>query len=516
MRKKILVVDNHPMILKLMSNLLEKEGHEVRVAEDGLSALDILKEFRPELMFVDLVMPNISGDKLCRIIRSMPEFDDLFIVVLSALAADEKVDYLAFGANACIGKGPFKEIARHVQELIDSHERGRASELAGSVMGGEQGYGFDVTQELISARRHFEIILNNMSEGIIELTPEGRVIYVNPMAAGLLARSEEKVLGELFIDFFADEQANQVRAMLARATEGPVAADDNAAVVSSGRILSLGILPVEDREGHSYIVIIQDITKHRLAQAELKKAQTLMVRQEKLASIGTLASGVAHEILNPLNIIGTIAQVIKLDESLPAALHGEIDEILLQIRRATRITNNLRRFSHSHQQAREEQPVNLNELFDRTATLLEHDFNLDNIVIERHFDPELPTVAADSDQLAQVLVNLLNNARDAMSGPEKRIVVTTRKLPSGVELTLADSGCGIPKKYIDKIFDPFFTTKDPGQGTGLGLSIVYSIIDNHGGSIQVLSEEGQGTTFIIQLPFESKPLKSVDPESLFR
>ena len=136
MKKKILVVDNHPMILKLMSNLLEKEGYEVIVAPDGLSALDILKVYTPELIFVDLIMPNISGDKLCRIIRSMPEFKDVYLVILSAIAAEEEVDFLGFGADACIGKGPFKRIAQHVQTLLESREQGKPHEFEKTIMGG--------------------------------------------------------------------------------------------------------------------------------------------------------------------------------------------------------------------------------------------------------------------------------------------------------------------------------------------------------------------------------------------
>ena len=241
-----------------------------------------------------------------------------------------------------------------------------------------------------------------------------------------------------------------------------------------------------------------------------------MVRQEKLASIGTLASGVAHEMLNPLNIIGTIAQVMQLEENLPESLKGNIDDILQQIRRATKITNNLRMFSHSHEQAKEIRPVNMNDLFDQTLTLLEHDIHLESIVIERDFDHNLPLIEADEDQLAQVFVNLLNNARGAMQGKDKKVTIKTRSTDNGVKIVIMDNGMGIPKKYIDKIFDPFFTTKDPGRGTGLGLSIVYSIIENHGGTIQAQSEEGKGTTLTIQLPKRSKPKKSLDPEALFR
>ena len=517
MGKKILVVDNHPMILKLMGNLLEKEGHEVRVAEDGLSALDVLKSFTPDIMFVDLIMPNISGDKLCRIIRSKPEYKEIFIVILSAIAAEEKVDFAAFGADACIGKGPFKEIAQHVNALLLEKEQAGAKDLTETVYGSDGMHSHEVTRELLSTKRHFEVILNNMSEGILELTPKGRVIYVNPVAVQLIGMREEKILGALLTDFFQNASRDNLTSMLQQVGDEPLLADENVMLQLNSKVVSISILPVQDEEGKSQMVIVSDITDKLKAQEELKRAQALMVRQEKLASIGTLASGVAHEMLNPLNIIGAIAQVMQLEEGLPDTIKENIGEILDQIRRATKITNNLRMFSHSHEQAKETKHVNLNELFNQTFSLLKHDFKTENITIERDFDKKLRAIEADGDQLAQVFINLLNNAKGAMAGgSDKRIKVTTRNDETGVMVSVSDNGAGIPKKYITKIFDPFFTTKSPGQGTGLGLSIVYSIIENHGGSIQVKSEEGKGATFHIHLPLQSKPQKSIDPERLFR
>jgi len=124
MKKKILVVDNHPAMLKFMSNLLEKEGHQVLTAEDGLSAIDILKTYIPDVIFIDLVMPNISGEKLCRIIRSMPELKDVYLIILSAIAAEGDVDFAQFGVNACIAKGPFDKMAGHVLAALDQSDRG--------------------------------------------------------------------------------------------------------------------------------------------------------------------------------------------------------------------------------------------------------------------------------------------------------------------------------------------------------------------------------------------------------
>jgi len=240
----------------------------------------------------------------------------------------------------------------------------------------------------------------------------------------------------------------------------------------------------------------------------LQVAQQVAIRQEKLASIGTLASGVAHEILNPLNIIGTLAQVMQL-EKIPASMRKNIDEMLIQIKRATKITNNLRTFSHQH--AFELRKVDVHALFDKTAALLEHDLNLDNVRVERHYAQDLPRIEADEDQLAQVFLNLVSNARDAMSSDDKRIIVETRSKDDGVEICFTDTGGGIGETEIGKIFDPFFTTKDPGRGTGLGLWIVYSIIENHCGTIRVESEKGKGARFVIFLPTHLPGRRECDP-----
>ncbi|MFA4827740.1 MAG: ATP-binding protein [Thermodesulfovibrionales bacterium] len=235
---------------------------------------------------------------------------------------------------------------------------------------------------------------------------------------------------------------------------------------------------------------------------KFKEAQDMIVRSEKLASIGTLASGVAHEILNPLNIMSAIVQVLKM-ESLPQKMAEDLDEVMNQINRATKITNDLRTFAHQKKTVMSH--VDIHNIFDRTASLIEHAFTLDNIVIERAYDKNIPLIYADEDRLAQIFLNLLNNARDAMKGRKNNIInVKTTLVENGMEIRFSDNGPGIPEKILDKIFNPFFTTKDPGQGTGLGLSLVYSMIENHGGTIHAKSEEGKGATFIIFLPANKK------------
>ena len=249
----------------------------------------------------------------------------------------------------------------------------------------------------------------------------------------------------------------------------------------------------------------------KAAMANLEKATSTLVRQEKLASIGTLSAGVAHEILNPLNIIGTIVQLMQMDEC-SAKMKENLAEIMTQIRRAATIANNLRMFAQ--QKRSEAVALDVHALFDQTVSLLQHDLNQENITVEKDYGQDLPLIFAGHDQLAQVFLNLINNARQALrevkDGGKKLITIKTRAFPGTVEISLSNNGPRIPEDIIGKIFDPFFTTKDPNKGTGLGLSIAHTFVQVFGGTIGVQNQEVEGVTFIITLPTTDKKAEEWD------
>lgn len=264
--------------------------------------------------------------------------------------------------------------------------------------------------------------------------------------------------------------------------------------------IELAITDIRLKKERLFVGTMRDLTARKKTEEQMKEAQILLARTEKLSSIGTLAAGVSHEILNPLNIINVIAQIeLKKDNSPETRERWEI--IMAQIGRATKITNTLKEFSRLG--VNKNSLLNINQVFDKTASLLEHDLNTENITIERYFDEDLPEINADEDKLAQVFLNLLNNAKDAMQeGADNKIIVKA-KLLSGdrIEFRFSDTGSGIPDENIEKIFDPFFTTKEPGKGTGLGLSIIHEIVENLGGSLSAKNgNDGEGAVFTIQLP----------------
>jgi two-component system NtrC family sensor kinase len=232
-----------------------------------------------------------------------------------------------------------------------------------------------------------------------------------------------------------------------------------------------------------------------------------LVQSQKLAAIGELSSGIAHEINNPLAIIGQETEWIKhvlKDDNLqapgaPDDLRESLQEIMRQVDRCKEITHKLLDF------ARKKDPLiqgaDVNRLIEDMTRLVEKEATHKNIRIIRNYNKDLPRVQTDPPLLRQVVLNLLNNAAYAI-GEEGEITISTRQfVNNSVELVFSDTGCGIPKEQLEKIFDPFFTTKPPGKGTGLGLSISRSIIAKLGGRITVASEVGKGATFTIHLPF---------------
>ncbi|MEW6594111.1 MAG: response regulator [Thermodesulfobacteriota bacterium] len=267
--KRALVVDNQPVILKLMRDFLETEGYAVETALDSLQALEVLERFTPQVMFVDLIMPHISGDKLCRVVRSMPAFRDIFIIVLSGVAAEEEVDFAAFGADACIAKGPFARVREHVRHVLGKREAGNHREVARTILGLGDIYKREITKELLTSKRHFEIVLRNIEEGIIEFTAAGRIIFANHAAVVLIATPEERLLATDFADLFQGPYRRAIRFVLKKLGEQPQEVGEDTPVILGERRLLLNFLPIEDEQGRTTIVIMRDITRRKEAEEQL-------------------------------------------------------------------------------------------------------------------------------------------------------------------------------------------------------------------------------------------------------
>jgi two-component system NtrC family sensor kinase len=256
---------------------------------------------------------------------------------------------------------------------------------------------------------------------------------------------------------------------------------------------------------------IVNLIRRRDREADQLNRQLLQAG--KMASVGELSAGVAHEINNPLAIIlterqillDTVQQTTTLEASFKEELLRALAQIDTQVHRCKRLTHNLLRFSRRTKSAVE--PVSINAFLGEVVELMEREACANGIRFVTDFEESLPSVRSDPSQLQQVFLNLITNAIDAQEGkPQGSIRLQTRARDgSGVEVVVADTGCGIRPEHLDKIFDPFFTTKPVGKGTGLGLSICYSIVQRLGGEISVESEPGTGTTFTLFLPLLPPP-----------
>jgi len=271
--KNILVVDNHPMMLKFMTDLLVKKGHQVKTAEDGLGALDVLKTYTPDVVFTDLIMPNIDGEKLCRIIRGMPELKDAYLIIVSSIAADEELDYTKLGANALIAKGPFDKMAQHITDVLDQLDLEITRDMPGKLIGKEDAFEREVAKELLTSKRHIEVILKNISEGVLDLTIEGQIVYANAFAVFLIGIPEEELLGSNFIDLFSEGDREVIKNLLGQSGILPRTISKDSPMILNGKHVSISIFPVTEKDQKSFVVILTNVSELVRLKAKLKEAQ---------------------------------------------------------------------------------------------------------------------------------------------------------------------------------------------------------------------------------------------------
>jgi C4-dicarboxylate-specific signal transduction histidine kinase len=238
-------------------------------------------------------------------------------------------------------------------------------------------------------------------------------------------------------------------------------------------------------------------------EQELREKQEQLVQAGKLATLGELTTGVAHELNNPLNniglFIGNALDLVQADSTDGERVTRDLARAMQQVRKATEIISHLRTFGRAAPFSRD--PVVLSQVILQSLSLMQEQLRLRNIEVVLALGEDEPVVLGNPVQLEQVFINLLSNARDAMAeSPEKTIRISCSMGPGAVDVAFSDTGPGIPSGLERRIFDPFFTTKPVGQGTGLGLSITYGIIKELGGTISVVSPPGEGATFSIRLP----------------
>jgi len=391
----------------------------------------------------------------------------------------------------------------------------------------------------ITERKKIEKILEdtqNRQKAILDNIPdmawlkdrEGRFIAVNGAFARSCGIKAGEMSGKTDFDVWPRDLAEKYR-------------NDDREVIESGKRKYVEE-PLADKEGkiqwletikipiyndENEVIgttgIARDITERKKYEEELKDAyrrlketQEELIQTSKMAAMGQLAAGISHELNQPLSGIKGFAQTALLDLPENSQIRDDINRIIEQADRMDKIIKNVRFFSRKSDFVME--IVDIHKPLEDALLLLHEQLKIHDITIQEHFDTSIPGIYGDANQLQQVFINLINNAKDAIEATgrtEGRVIGIITRLNGDekyIEISIHDQGCGIPQEHLAYLFNPFFTTKSPGGGMGLGLSIVYRIVENHNGKISVESESGKGTTFKIILPVPQEKLISSSPK----
>jgi len=309
MKKKILVVDNHPVVLEFITGLLKREEHDVVAAEDGISALRTLKSFTPDIMFVDLIMPRINGEKLCQIVRNMDHLNGCFFVIISAAIAEQGIDYLRIGADAYLPKGSFQKMGEHILAMANDPDPFETVAKQNPTVGLGEVYARQMTKELLCQNRHLEIILEDMSEGILEVCSE-MVTYANSAALCLLGFDQKRLLGSYLPDLFDPFTKQRVEALLRSTKNKPSEIGIDRPVKINGSLLAMKNLPLKE-EPSTTIILISDVSSQKRVEETLRKQRRDL-----------------RERVKELNCLYRISHLVEKPEiSLEEIIQGTIDLI---------------------------------------------------------------------------------------------------------------------------------------------------------------------------------------------
>jgi two-component system NtrC family sensor kinase len=378
---------------------------------------------------------------------------------------------------------------------------------------GYEGINLDITErkriedELRETNEFLMNLIESSVDGIIAADMKGNIIIFNKGAEVLTGYKAEEVIGKIHItQIYPPGIAKEVMRRLRSPDHGGVGkllpTQFNVVNKLGQEIpIQLSATLIYDSSGNEIasVGIFTDLRPRLMMEKKLQETHLQLVSSEKMASLGKLAAGIAHEINNPLGGILIYASLMKEDLPEDDPKRADLDRIVQEAGRCKEIVKSLLEFARQTEPKKE--PVDINRAINDGLFFLVNQALFHNIEIVKNLDPFLPFVQGNAGQLKQVFMNIIVNAAEAMHG-SGRLTITTSRSPDGrsVLIEFTDTGEGIPEENLTRIFDPFFTTKDVGKGTGLGLATSYGIVEEHGGKIRVKSKVGEGSTFTIELP----------------
>jgi PAS domain S-box-containing protein len=360
------------------------------------------------------------------------------------------------------------------------------------------------TEEAIRrSREQYKTLVENVGLGVMLISADFRILAINSQQARLFKKPADGFIGkECFREFEKREapcpHCPGVPAMatgLPAEVEARGKRDDG-----SGTLVRVQAFPVLNPDGGpvtSFIEVVEDISERKKVEQERSSLQAQLIQSSKMAAIGRLASGVAHEINNPLTIILGLSQLLAKKAENDPSLQADMKEIETAAVRCRNIVSSLLAYARNENDAFS--TLNVNDAIEKSIGLVGHQMELNKVKIQKQLDASLPSITGNTHQLIQVFINLMTNAADAMPGGGT-LYISSERAGDRLLVRFADTGQGIPAGMLKEILDPFFTTKPVGKGTGLGLSISARIIENHKGTIQIESEVGKGTIFTLSFP----------------
>ena len=526
----VLVVDDHVPAVGMLTRMLEREGYDVTSAYDGEQALQLCQRVTPDLILLDVMMPKLNGFEVLEILRNTDSTENIPTILITAKNTPDDIEHgLKLGADDYIAK-PFnprellaraksKIDARRLKDQLESKTQDleallrlseelkhhvQVDELLGFILylvldllPGEVAilYRYDEEHELTSS-------LMSYKDGILSESAIQRELidnFLDDKATSTLWIDEEETASEDYTSGILCklESNNEVHGILGIFHTIPYTDSHHRLFQGISRQATLAIRNAELYEiQKKYANHLEDMVEERTQ--ELQSAQQLLIRAEKLASIGRLSAGIAHEINNPLFPlrINLEHMLEDIDDGLLISKR-DVQETLKSVERISRIVLRLLEFTgkdNSNQPTIEY--INLNTIIDDVISLSKKYLEYSHVNINVDL-PDLPPIYGNRDQIEQVFLNIIINAKAAMPDGGD-LSINGKIVDDSVILTFTDTGIGIQESVIDSIFEPFVSTKE--DGTGLGLFMSYGIIENHQGSIDVESQEGEGATFTVTLP----------------
>ena len=477
-----------------MKDVLSEKGHEVVTAEDGLSALDILETLVPDVIFVDLVMPNIGGEELCFLIRQNPVLKNTFLIILSALGHDDATDYRKLGADHFIVKGPLKEMADKVLTALEQPAWEPSSDRSGHIQ-------HNISQELLSVINRYKMIIGKMSEGIFEITADGRITYANPSALLLAGLPEKSVYGVHIAKLFPDLDGERMRAALAGLGQVPLTMGEDSPLALNHRQVSISILPL-NHETSSAAVILTDITERKRIENTLTEAKERAETASQTKS--HFLANMSHEIRTPMNAV-----IGFTDMLLDTNLADDQRDYALTVKKSGEsllsLLNDILDFSKIEAGELDFEKIDFDPelLCYDVCEIIRPRVESKAVEILCHIGADVPSfVKGDPGRYRQVLVNLMSNASKFTESGEIELsleVEAEERTRVKLHATVRDTAMGIPEDKLSFIFHPFqqadgSMTRKYG-GTGLGLTICRQISRFMDGDVWVESEVNKGSIF---------------------